>query len=109
MCSSEWRYDAIGTVSPATRVCSAPASSGAATATVAIPSSRQVRKMRTAISPRFATRSFWIGTRELYARCVAGPLWGLASQELNATLLEWGPGEGPAEIVNAERDVLVFV
>src|SRR3954447_15966255 len=58
MCSSEWRYEAISTVSPATRVCSAPASSGAATATVAIPSSRQVRKMRTAISPRFATRSF---------------------------------------------------
>ena len=40
------------------RACAAiPASSGAATATVAIPSSRQVRKMRAAISPRFATRS----------------------------------------------------
>ena len=41
---------------------------------------------------------------------MAGPLWGLESEELNATLLEWGPGEGPpAETVNAERDVLVFV
>jgi len=41
---------------------------------------------------------------------MAGPLWGLESEELNATLLEWGPGEGPpAETVNEERDVLVFV
>jgi quercetin dioxygenase-like cupin family protein len=41
---------------------------------------------------------------------MAGPLWGLESEELNATLLEWGPGEGPpAETVNRERDVLVFV
>jgi len=32
------------------------------------------------------------------------------SEELNATLLEWGPAEGPpAETVNEERDVLVFV
>ena len=109
MCSSEWRYDAIGTVSPATRVCSAPASSGAATATVVIPSSRHVRKIRTAISPRFATSSFETATAELYARCMGGPLRGLESEELNATLLEWGPGEGPAEMVNSERDVLLFV
>ena len=41
---------------------------------------------------------------------MGGPLWGLESEELNATLLEWGPGEGPpAETVNSERDVLVFV
>ena len=41
---------------------------------------------------------------------MSGPLWGLESEELNATLLEWGPGEGPpAETVNDERDVLVFV
>jgi quercetin dioxygenase-like cupin family protein len=41
---------------------------------------------------------------------VSGPVWGLESEELNATLLEWGPGEGPpAETVNDERDVLVFV
>src|SRR3954465_6123474 len=41
---------------------------------------------------------------------MAGPLRGLESEELNATLLEWGPGEGPpAETVNEERDVLVFV
>ena len=41
---------------------------------------------------------------------MSGPVWGLESEELNATLLEWGPGEGPpAETVNEERDVLVFV
>jgi quercetin dioxygenase-like cupin family protein len=41
---------------------------------------------------------------------MAGPLWGLESEELNATLLEWEPGAGPpAETVNNERDVLVFV
>jgi quercetin dioxygenase-like cupin family protein len=36
-----------------------------------------------------------------------GPLWGTASEDLNATLLAWPPGEGPPEHVNAERDVLV--
>ena len=35
-------------------------SSGATTATVAIPSPRQARKTRSAISPRFATRSLRI-------------------------------------------------
>ena len=35
-----------------------------------------------------------------------GPVWGAASADLNATLLEWPPGEGPAEHVNEERDVL---
>jgi iron-sulfur cluster repair protein YtfE (RIC family) len=38
-----------------------------------------------------------------------GPVWGQASDELNATLLAWGAGEGPAEHVNDERDVLVFL
>ena len=39
----------------------------------------------------------------------AGPVWGTASEELNATLLEWRAGDGPAEHVNAERDVLLAV
>ena len=39
----------------------------------------------------------------------SGPVWGLASEDLNATLLVWPPGEGPPEHVNEERDVLVFV
>jgi quercetin dioxygenase-like cupin family protein len=35
-----------------------------------------------------------------------GPVWGAASEDLNATILAWPAGEGPAEHVNAERDVL---
>lgn len=38
-----------------------------------------------------------------------GPVWGQASDDLNATLLAWDAGEGPDEHVNAERDVFVFV
>lgn len=39
----------------------------------------------------------------------SGPLWGMASDDLNATLLAWPPGRGVAEHVNEERDVLVVV
>jgi quercetin dioxygenase-like cupin family protein/iron-sulfur cluster repair protein YtfE (RIC family) len=39
----------------------------------------------------------------------SGPVWGTESEELNATLLDWRAGEGPAEHVNDERDVLVVV
>jgi hypothetical protein len=60
MCSSENRYEWMSTVSSAIREWKAPRSSAAVTATVAIPSSRQVRKIRAAISPRFATSSFRI-------------------------------------------------
>ncbi|HZS30857.1 MAG TPA: cupin domain-containing protein [Gaiellaceae bacterium] len=38
-----------------------------------------------------------------------GPVWGAASEDLNATLLEWPAGEGPAEHVNEARDVLYVV
>lgn len=38
-----------------------------------------------------------------------GPVWGTASDDLNATLLEWPAGEGPPEHVNEERDVLYVV
>ena len=38
-----------------------------------------------------------------------GPVWGAASDDLNATLLEWSAGDGPAEHVNGERDVLYVV
>ena len=38
-----------------------------------------------------------------------GPVWGAASADLNATLLEWPAGAGPAEHVNDERDVLYVV
>ncbi|HZP71874.1 MAG TPA: hemerythrin domain-containing protein [Gaiellaceae bacterium] len=39
----------------------------------------------------------------------SGPQWGLASRDLNATLLAWPEGGGPDEHVNDERDVLIFV
>jgi quercetin dioxygenase-like cupin family protein len=38
-----------------------------------------------------------------------GPLWGLQSDDLNATLLAWPAGGGVAEHVNDEVDVLVVV
>ena len=38
-----------------------------------------------------------------------GPAWGTASEELNATLLVWRPGEGQPEHVNEGRDVAVVV
>ena len=36
-----------------------------------------------------------------------GPLWGTASEDLNATLLVWPAGHVVAEHVNAELDVLL--
>jgi mannose-6-phosphate isomerase-like protein (cupin superfamily) len=39
----------------------------------------------------------------------SGPVWGAATDDLNATLLVWPPGEGPAEHVNEHRDVLYAV
>lgn len=38
-----------------------------------------------------------------------GPLWGMASGDLNATLLAWPAGHELAEHTNAERDVLLVV
>jgi mannose-6-phosphate isomerase-like protein (cupin superfamily) len=38
-----------------------------------------------------------------------GPVWGAASEDLNATLLAWNVGGGPPEHENDERDVLIFV
>ena len=38
-----------------------------------------------------------------------GSVWRAASADLNATLLEWPAGSGPAEHVNDERDVLYVV
>jgi quercetin dioxygenase-like cupin family protein len=43
------------------------------------------------------------------ATTAGGPVWGAASADLNATLLEWTAGAGPAEHVNEERDVLYVV
>jgi uncharacterized cupin superfamily protein len=49
------------------------------------------------------------GAVDLLSRSGVGPLWGLASTDLNATLLAWPPGEGVAEHVNDDLDVLVIV
>jgi quercetin dioxygenase-like cupin family protein len=38
-----------------------------------------------------------------------GPVWGGESVDLNATLLEWPAGDGPAEHVNDQLDVLYVV
>lgn len=38
-----------------------------------------------------------------------GPLWGTATEDLNATLLAWPAGGGVPEHVNHERDVLLVV
>ena len=49
------------------------------------------------------------GVVDLLGRCGTGPLWGMASTDLNATLLAWPSGQGVAEHVNAELDVLLVV
>jgi mannose-6-phosphate isomerase-like protein (cupin superfamily) len=38
-----------------------------------------------------------------------GPVWGAASEDLNATVLVWPAGEGPPEHVNESIDVLYVV
>ena len=49
------------------------------------------------------------GPVDLLARSGTGPLWGMASADLNATLLSWPAGHEVAEHVNAELDVLIVV
>ena len=46
---------------------------------------------------------------DVTARGDRGPVWGLETDDLNATLLAWRPGEGTPEHVNDHRDVLVLV
>ena len=38
-----------------------------------------------------------------------GPLWGMASNDLNATLLVWPPGHELVEDTNSELDVFLIV
>jgi quercetin dioxygenase-like cupin family protein len=38
-----------------------------------------------------------------------GPVWGVATEDLNATILEWPALKGPAAHVNRERDVVLVV
>jgi quercetin dioxygenase-like cupin family protein len=46
---------------------------------------------------------------DLVGRPGVGPIWGVASDDLNATLLAWPPDERIAEHVNADMDVLLVV
>jgi quercetin dioxygenase-like cupin family protein len=49
------------------------------------------------------------GAVDLLSRVGTGPLWGMASADLNATLLAWPPGHEVAEHTNSELDVLLIV
>ena len=46
---------------------------------------------------------------DLLAATGSGPVWGMASDDLNATVLAWPAGHEVAEHVNAELDVLIVV
>ena len=48
-------------------------------------------------------------TVDLLSREGQGPVWGLASADLNATLLVWPAGHQVPQHTNAERDVLLVV
>ena len=47
------------------------------------------------------------GPVDLLGVAGTGPMWGMASTDLNATLLVWPPGHALAEYVNGELDVLI--
>ena len=49
------------------------------------------------------------GAVDLIGPAGVGPLWGMASTDLNATLLAWPAGHELPEHVNDELDVLVVV
>jgi quercetin dioxygenase-like cupin family protein len=49
------------------------------------------------------------GAVDLLSRKGTGPLWGMASADLNATLLAWPPGHEVAEHTTSELDVLLIV
>ncbi len=46
---------------------------------------------------------------DLNSRHGVGPVWGIASEDLNATLLAWAPGNAIAEHINEHRDVLLVI
>jgi quercetin dioxygenase-like cupin family protein len=49
------------------------------------------------------------GVVDLLGPAGTGPLWGMASAELNATLLVWPPGHEVVEETPSALDVLVIV
>ena len=72
-------------------------------------SSRSSRSLRPAALRRLQEASATRAAADLNAREGTGPLWGAETEDLNATLLAWPPGDGPSEHVNEERDVLLVV
>ena len=46
---------------------------------------------------------------DLFGGTGTGPLWGMASCDLNATLLAWPPGHELVAATNSELDVLLIV
>jgi len=59
------------------------------------------------VSRRRAQRP--VSVVDLLAARGLGPIWGNATDDLNLTLLSWPEGEGPAEHINDERDVVIVV
>jgi quercetin dioxygenase-like cupin family protein len=49
------------------------------------------------------------GVVDLLGSTGTGPVWGMASADLNATLLAWPPGHEVVEHTNSEVDVLLVV
>jgi mannose-6-phosphate isomerase-like protein (cupin superfamily) len=49
------------------------------------------------------------GVVDLLGVAGSGPLWGMASDELNATLLAWPPGHELVDDAASELDVLLVV
>jgi mannose-6-phosphate isomerase-like protein (cupin superfamily) len=50
-----------------------------------------------------------LGPRALTSGEGPGPVWGAESDDLNATVIAWGPGGRVEEHVNDQRDVLLVV
>jgi quercetin dioxygenase-like cupin family protein len=48
-----------------------------------------------------------VAAEALTPRRATGATWGAESEDLNATILEWPPAQGPPEHVNETRDVLL--
>ena len=44
---------------------------------------------------------------ELMSAPDGGARWGVETDDLNATLLVWAPGQGVGRHVNGERDVVI--
>ncbi len=49
------------------------------------------------------------GPVDLLAAAGTGPVFGMATEDLNATVLAWPPGHEVTEHLNAELDVLLVV